>query len=72
MAEFKHGELQDWNEAEVKGGGNDFMKLQEGDNVVRIFTSPYQFHVCWVKDVSGANKKLRSSGKNCQIGRAHV
>lgn len=66
MSDLKYGEV-DWNEGSVAGGGSEFMKLEQGDNVVRIFTKPHQFHVCWLKDVSGANKKLRSAMKDCPL-----
>jgi len=66
MPEYKYGELSDWNDADVKGG-NDFMRLQEGDNRVRVFTKPYQFYVCWVKDTTGANRKVKSAVKNCPL-----
>lgn len=65
--EYKYGELQDWNDAEVKTG-SDFMKLVEGDNVVRIITKPYQFTVAWITDPSGVPRKVRSAlGKNCPL-----
>ena len=66
MPEYKYGELTDWNDADVKGG-SDFMRLLEGNNVVRVFTKPYQFYVCWVKDTTGANRKVKSSVKNCPL-----
>jgi len=66
MTEYKYGELADWNDADTKSR-SDFMRLTQGDNIVRIFTLPFQFHVCWVKDASGANRKLRSALKDCPL-----
>lgn len=66
MPEYKYGEISDWTDVDV-GGGTDFMRLQEGNNVVRIFTKPYQFTVCWVKDASGANRKVKSALKDCPL-----
>lgn len=66
MPEYTYGEISDWNEVDV-GGGSEFMRLVEGDNVVRVFTKPYQFYVCWIKDSSGANRKVKSAVKNCPL-----
>lgn len=68
MSEVKYGELSDWNQADVSGS-NDFMRLNEGDNKVRIVTNPYQFVVHWVKDQSGQNRKIRCAIKNCPLCR---
>jgi len=65
--EYKYGELQDWNEAEVKTG-SEFMKLVEGDNVVRFITKPHQFAVAWITDGSGVPRKVRASDqRNCPL-----
>jgi len=66
MAEVKYGQLDSWDEGEVSTP-NDFMRLLEGDNQVRILTTPYQFVVHWVQDSSGANRKIRCARKNCPL-----
>lgn len=66
MPEYTYGEISDWTDVDV-GGGSDFMRLVEGNNVVRVFTKPYQFYVCWIKDASGANRKVKSAVKNCPL-----
>src|SRR5574342_642071 len=66
MSQIKYGELSSWDEAEVSTP-NDFLNLKEGDNVVRVFTNPYQFVVAWVKDSSGASRKIRSALNNCPL-----
>lgn len=57
------GKLDSWDSADV--GNNDFMKIEEGDNIVRIVSSPYQFYSHWVDDVSGQNRKVRCALKDC-------
>lgn len=65
--EYKYGEIEDWGDVDVKTG-SDYMKLNEGDNVVRIVTKPYQFQVCWLKDTSGVSRKVRSAlSKDCPL-----
>lgn len=65
--EYKYGELEGWDEAEVKTGA-DYMKLEVGDNVVRIITKPYQFTVAWITDGDGTPRKVRSAvSKNCPL-----
>ena len=59
------GELDDWGDADL--GGNDFMKLEEGNNVVRIFTKPYQFYTVWTADATGKQRKIRSAVENCPL-----
>ena len=59
------GELDDWGDADL--GGNDFVKLEEGSNVVRIFTKPYQFYTVWTKDATGKERKIRSAVTNCPL-----
>jgi hypothetical protein len=59
------GELDDWGDADL--GGNDFMKLEEGSNEVRIFTKPYQFYTVWTTDATGKQRKVRSAVENCPL-----
>lgn len=65
MATKVIGKLDDWTEADL--GGNDFMKLEEGNNPVRVFTSPYQFYTVWTKDAAGKQRKIRSAVENCPL-----
>lgn len=65
MATKKIGRLDDWGDADL--GGNDFMTLEEGSNIVRLVTSPYQFYVSWTQDASGQNRKIRSAGEGCPL-----
>lgn len=66
MVEYKYGELADWNDADT-ASRSEFARLVQGDNIVRIFTRPFQFQVVWVKDASGANRKLRPALENCPL-----
>lgn len=58
--EYKYGEIEDWNDVDVKTGSN-YMKLEQGNNVVRVVTQPYVFTVCWIKDPQGVPRKVRSA-----------
>jgi hypothetical protein len=64
-ATVKYGQV-DWDDAHVSTG-NDFMKLEQGSNVVRIFSKPYQFAVHWVKDTAGTSRKVKCADKNCPL-----
>lgn len=65
MATKKIGELDDWGDGDL--GNNDFMKLEEGSNPVRIFTKPYQFYTVWTTDATGKQRKFRSAVENCPL-----
>jgi len=66
MAEVKYGQLSSWDDGNVSVQ-KDFMNLAEGSNHVRVITNPYQFVVHWVKDSTGANRKIRCAVKNCPL-----
>lgn len=59
------GKLDSWDDADL--GGSDFMDLVEGENPIRLLTSPYQFYVHWCNDVSGARRKIRCSLDGCPL-----
>lgn len=59
------GKLDDWGDADL--GGNDFMNLEEGSNIVRLLGSPYQFYIHWTKDETGANRKVRCALDGCPL-----
>jgi hypothetical protein len=65
MADKKYGQVG-WDEGNVSTG-TDFMNLEQGDNLVRVFTNPYQFIVHWVKDSSGATKKVKCAVEDCPL-----
>lgn len=66
MTKVKIGELSSWDEAAVSGA-SDFMKLEEGNNKIRVVTNPYQFIVHWAEDASGQNRKLKCAINNCPL-----
>lgn len=68
MAEIKYGQLESWDDGEVSLP-NDFLRLIEGNNQVRVLTNPFQFVVHWVKDSSNVNRKIRCSIKGCPLCR---
>lgn len=54
-----------WEDGDL--GNGSFMKLEEGSNVVRILTNPYQFYTHWTQDESGQQKNVRCSTENCPV-----
>jgi len=59
------GKLDDWDDGDL--GTSDFMKLEEGNNEVRVFTKPYQFYQAWAEDASGKERRIRSAVENCPL-----
>lgn len=52
-----------WEDGDV--GGSDFMRLEEGSNVVRIVSQPYQHYIHWTTDESGQMAKVRCAVEDC-------
>lgn len=65
----RYGQV-DWESADV--GSNNFLKLEQGPNKVRVFTNPYQLVVHWVTDSSGQNRKIKCAVENCPLCRKGV
>jgi hypothetical protein len=65
MATKVVGKLDNWGEGDL--GGSMFMNLDEGENQVRILTSPYQFYIHWTKDAAGQSRKLRCALEGCPL-----
>ena len=61
------GEI-DWNAADVSAGQkeqkNIYMRLKEGENVVRVMGNPIQYYVHWVQAADNSKKKLNSPVEN--------
>ena len=69
MAEFVFGEI-DWNSGSTGnagGRGSDFMRLSEGENVVRVMGNPIQYFVHWVTSAEGSTKKINSPIDNPEL-----
>ncbi len=58
MTEMVFGEI-DWNAAD-SGGKSDFMRLEEGENIVRVMGNPVQFYIHWVNTPDGSKRKVNS------------
>jgi len=62
----KTGEV-DWNEVETGSGSNSskdlFMRLEEGENVVRVMGRPFQFHVHWIQTSDNKKRKIVSASE---------
>ena len=66
--EFVSGEI-DWNDPEAASGGkrekgSDYMKLKEGENVVRVMSNPIRTYVHWITTAEGSNRKIVSPSNN--------
>lgn len=59
------GKLDDWDSGDI--GVSNFLKLEEGENEVRIIDSPYQFYIHWPEDASGAKRRIQCSEKGCPL-----
>ena len=57
------GEI-DWNSADVGSGQKEqkdlYMRLSEGENLVRIMGNPIQYYVHWVQLPDGSKRKINS------------
>ncbi len=49
----------DWNSAD-SGTKSDFMRLEEGENTVRVMGNPVQFYIHWVVAPDGSRRKVNS------------
>tara|TARA_R110002020_G_scaffold50716_7_gene143272 strand:+ start:62725 stop:63363 length:639 start_codon:yes stop_codon:yes gene_type:complete len=62
MSEIVFGEI-DWNSGDAgsqNSRASDFMRLSEGENVVRIMGNPVQYYVHWVTTADGSTRKVSS------------
>lgn len=65
---LKIGKVE-WDQSESVSGDNaDYLRLDEGENIVRIFTSPYKFYQHWLNDpVTGKKRRVRCAVENCPL-----
>ena len=63
--EFTSGEI-DWNDvsATKEKRPSDFMRLKEGENVVRVMSNPIRTYVHWITAQDGSSKKILSPTGN--------
>jgi hypothetical protein len=61
MSEIKFGEV-DWNSGDAGNSGSktNFLRLQQGDNVVRVMGNPVQSYVHWLELPDGSKRKINS------------
>lgn len=61
----------DWNSGDVgtnsSSGRSDFMKLKEGENVVRIMGNPIQYYSHWIDTPDGQKRKIVSPIDNPEL-----
>lgn len=53
--------------AGTSGASADFMKLENGDNRIRIVSNPARINAHWEKTIDGKNKKVICSGHDCPL-----
>ena len=58
MSSMVFGEV-DWNSAD-SGTKSDFLRLEEGENTVRVMGNPVQFYIHWVATPDGSKRKVNS------------
>lgn len=67
MSNMVFGEV-DWNSADSGSGGkSDYMRLEEGENTVRIMGNPVQFYIHWVVGSDGQKGKINSPVNNPEL-----
>ena len=59
MSKIVFGEV-DWNSGDTGAPKNDYMRLEEGENVVRVMGNPTQFYIHWLTTQDGSKKKIVS------------
>ena len=69
MGNMVFGEV-DWNAADSESSQkSDFVRLAEGENVVRVMGNPVQFYIHWVTTGDGAKSKINSPANNPELVR---
>lgn len=70
MTKIIIGEV-DWTTTNLPGdnggGKSDFMKLEAGDNKVRVLSAPQQHGVHWVNDETGKSRKVNCATSGCPV-----
>ena len=58
------GRLENWDAADI-GAQTSFITLEEGSNIVRIVSSPYQSYSHWTTDATNQTRKVTCCMKDC-------
>tara|TARA_Y100000034_G_scaffold131937_1_gene193741 strand:+ start:291 stop:905 length:615 start_codon:yes stop_codon:yes gene_type:complete len=59
----------DWNSADSGGTKSDFIRLEEGENTVRVMGNPVQFYIHWVVKPDGSRQKVNSPVEHPELVR---
>jgi hypothetical protein len=60
----------DWNDPDAgKEKRSDFMKLSEGENVIRVMSNPIKGYVHWIKTRDGKDRKIISPAGSPELVR---
>lgn len=57
----------DWNSADSSSGKSDFMRLEEGENTVRVMSNPIQFYIHWCTGPDGNKRKFNSPANDAAM-----
>lgn len=68
MSGMVFGEV-DWNSADSGTTKSNFMRLEEGENLVRVMGNPVQFYIHWVVTPDGSRRKVNSPVDNPELVR---
>jgi len=72
MPKFEFGQ-EDWSGAPTTSGsgsgdgGTLFLRLEEGQNLVRVVSSPWKYWIHWANDALGKRKKIKCSLEGCPV-----
>jgi len=66
MGNMVFGEV-DWNAADSGSQKSDFMRMEEGENTVRVMGNPTQFYIHWVVGKDGSKGKVNSPADNPEL-----
>ncbi len=65
------GRVKDRGSVEVKSGGrNLFLRLERGDNDVRLFGDTFRTWIHWFVDTNGDKRRANCAGDGCPLCRA--
>ena len=66
MSNMVFGEV-DWNAADSGSQKSDFMRLEEGENILRVMGNPTQFYIHWIVGQDGQKSKVNSPVNNPEL-----
>ena len=60
------GKLDSWDNGDV-GSQTSFLNLEEGSNIMRVVSSPWQTYSHFTLDATGQNRKVQCALKDCPV-----